>query len=472
MKHLRYVTALLAAAFTVVAASAQDARLDRGARMAGRGIGVDKAVVTRHGGYVGLDMVLNLDSLELPANTRLVYRPCVKAAGTTLAMPGIVVNGRRQQIMYERGDTAGIGGGATVVRRRNGEPQTVSYKASVPLAANVYDYDIVIREDLCGCGDIYDGNEYLLRRRRKPAVAFLRPAAEARKLRHIDKTAYIDFPVNSTELYSDYRRNPSELDSIIRTINFVKADKNLHIRRIVIHGYASPEGSHAANERLARGRAVTLKDYVRRLVALDDTVFAVSHTAEDWDGLVDSINDGGIANRQAVLDIIADKTLGYDEREWKIKNAFPDDYRYMLDNWYPALRRSDYRISYVVRPFSVDEARRIIRVKPQQLSLEEMFLVAQTYSPGSDEFNEVMDIAVRMFPDDPTANLNAACAHLDAGDADGAKPYLDKAGSGVQAKNALAAYYYLKGCDDKAASLFRQAAGEGLPEAAANLGNM
>lgn len=150
MKHLRYVTVLLAAAFTVVAASAQDARLDRGARMAGRGIGVDKAVVTRHGGYVGLDMVLNLDSLELPANTRLVYWPCVKAAGTTLAMPGIVVNGRRQQIMYERGDTAGIGGGATVVRRRNGEPQTVSYKASVPLAANVYDYDIVIREDLCG----------------------------------------------------------------------------------------------------------------------------------------------------------------------------------------------------------------------------------------------------------------------------------------------------------------------------------
>ena len=376
MKHLRYVTALLAAAFTVVAASAQDARLDRGARMAGRGIGVDKAVVTRHGGYVGLDMVLNLDSLELPANTRLVYRPCVKAAGTTLAMPGIVVNGRRQQIMCERGDTAGIGGGATVVRRRNGKPQAVSYKASVPLAANVYDYDIVIREDLCGCGDIYDGNEYLLRRRRKPAVAFLRPAAEVRKLRHIDKTAYIDFPVNSTELYSDYRRNPSELDSIIRTINLVKADKNLHIRRIGIHGYASPEGSHAANERLARGRAVTLKDYVRRLVALDDTVFAVSHTAEDWDGLGDSINGGGIANRQAVLDIIADKTLGYDEREWKIKNAFPDDYRYMLDNWYPALRRSDYRISYVVRPFSVDEARRIIRVKPQQLSLEEMFLVA------------------------------------------------------------------------------------------------
>ena len=61
------------------------------------------------------------------------------------------LDGRRQQIMYERGDTAGIGGGATVVRRRNGEPQTVSYKASVPLAANVYDYDIVFMTATSTC---------------------------------------------------------------------------------------------------------------------------------------------------------------------------------------------------------------------------------------------------------------------------------------------------------------------------------
>jgi hypothetical protein len=37
-----------------------------------------------------------------------------------------------------------------------------------------------------------------------------------------------------------------------------------------------------------------------------------------------------------------------------------------------------------------------------------MYLVAQTYEPGSPEFNEVFDIAVRLFPDDETANLNAA----------------------------------------------------------------
>ena len=101
-----------------------------------------------------------------------------------------------------------------------------------------------------------------------------------------------------------------------------------------------------------------------------------------------------------------------------------------------------------------------------------MFLVAQTYEPGSDEFNEVMEVAVRMYPDNETANLNAACTRLNLGDADGAKPYLDKAGASPQAVNARAAYAYIKGDYDSAAALYRQAADAGVAEAKANLENM
>ena len=42
------------------------------------------------------------------------------------------------------------------------------------------------------------------------------------------------------------------------------------------------------------------------------------------------------------------------------------------------------------------------------MSLQELFLVAQDCVTGSDEYNEVFEIAVRMFPNDETANLNAA----------------------------------------------------------------
>ena len=179
-----------------------------------------------------------------------------------------------------------------------------------------------------------------------------------------------------------------------------------------------------------------------------------------------------LPNRDAILQVIADTSLDPDAREWKIKGDYPDDYRFMLDTWYPALRRSDYRVNYTIRPFNVDEAKEMIRTKPQLLSLEEMFLVAQTYEPGGKEFNEVMEIAVRMYPDDPTANLNAACTRLNVGDADGAKRYLDKAGDSPQAVNARAAYAQLKGDQAEVERLYRQAAEEGVAEAAANLDNL
>ena len=86
----------------------------------------------------------------------------------------------------------------------------------------------------------------------------------------------------------------------------------------------------------------------------------------------------------------------------------------------------------------------MIKTRPQLLSQNEMFMVAQTYEPGSKEVTEVMEIAVRMFPDDPTANLNAACTRLNVGDAEGAKPYLDKAGNSLEAEAARKIYEEIK----------------------------
>ena len=111
------------------------------------------------------------------------------------------------------------------------------------------------------------------------------------------------------------------------------------ISSIDIHGYASPESPYDHNDYLARERAKTLKDYVRNLVALDDKLFTVSHTAENWDGLIAYLRDSNLDNKDAILAIIDDDKLNPDAREWKIKREYPKDYRFMLDTWYPALRR-------------------------------------------------------------------------------------------------------------------------------------
>ena len=80
----------------------------------------------------------------------------------------------------------------------------------------------------------------------------------------------------------------------------------------------------------------------------------------------------------------------------------------------------------MVRGFSIDEAKEIINKRPQQLSLDEMFRVAQTYESGSEEFKEVFEVAVRMFPEDPTANINAAAIELQQGNWKQAERYLQK----------------------------------------------
>lgn len=444
-------------------------------KLASDKIKVSNVQVAQQNNALSVSMDLNLDSLYLPSNLQLVYTPVFKTRQGEIKMPEIVINGRRQQIMFERGvgkKQLNLSPEALVVRRTNKKVQTVNYSASIPLSGQVKNYDLNMHEDLCGCGNMEEGNDFNLRHRRQPQAVFVRPAVEAVKVRHLDKRAYIDFPVNRIELHADYRRNPAQLDSIVRTINALKDDKNLEVSAINIHGYASPESPYSHNDYLAKNRAKTLTDYVRRMVALPTQLFTISSTAEDWDGLRNYLKDSNLEHKAEILAIANDEKMNPDAREQKIKKQYPSEYRFMLDTWYPALRHSDYHITYKVKPFDVAEAKEIIKTKPQQLSQEEMFLVAQTYEPGSKEFNDVMEIAVRMFPENETANLNAANTRLNAGDADGAKSYLDKAGNSPEALNARGVYESLKGNDQQARHYFALAAKAGVKAAKENLENL
>lgn len=460
---LLYMSALLAAP------CALQAQTD-GPRLAGNTIVVENKKVgqTDHNLVVGL--TLNMDSLRLRSNQRLVFTPMVRSnKGQECAMPQIIVNGRKQDISYQRYAHKDYPDDAQVVRRKNGTAQSYEYNAVVPYEDWMKNADVVIAEDLCGCGNVEEQDQTVIQRLRTPYMAYLRPQAEARKARTEEGRAFIDFPVDKTTLYPDYRNNPRELDKIISTINLVKEDKNVSITGIEIHGYASPEAPYNYNARLAEGRAKTLTDHVRRLVDLDDRLFKVTSTPEDWDGLRAAVVGGNLEHKQEILDIIDDSGLEPDAREWKIKSTYPQEYRFMLDNYYPALRHSDYVVSYTVRPFSVEEAKEILRTKPKQLSLEEMYLVAQTYEPGSDEFNEVFQTAVRLYPDDPTANLNAACAEIERGDYDAASRYLAKAGDSPYAAHARGVMAMKQGNDDEARRQFTIAAQGGVKEAQQNL---
>ena len=127
---------------------------DGAMRMAGNAVGLENLKVERSGSNLVVDMDLRLDDLKLPSNVRFVFTPLVKGSGNVRQMSPVVVNGRRQQISYGRFARKDFAGNPVVVRRRNGKEQTVHYTGVLPYESWMENANVVLAEDLCGCGDL------------------------------------------------------------------------------------------------------------------------------------------------------------------------------------------------------------------------------------------------------------------------------------------------------------------------------
>ena len=426
------------------------------------------ALTRREASTVGTDLVLrlglDLSRLHVSKSQSIVLTPVVLKGDSLRAFPSVVVNGRQRHVLYQRLRRPAS---EQEVVRANGTGQQLDYTAALPLVPWMHGARIQLVSDSCGCGWSNLGPSA-----RQPVtlidpewpLAFVTPKAEVKSY-SLNGSAFLDFPVSRTEIYPDYRKNPRELEKIFRTIQTVKDDPNATITHISIHGYASPESPYANNTRLANGRAAALRDYVCRLMELPSSIFTIQATPEDWDGLRRYVADStGITHRAEIIRLI-DSDLEPDPKEARIKAQYPEEYKYMLQNWYPALRHSDYEVRYTVRSFTVEEAKQLLRTKPQQLSLNELYLVAQTCEPGSEEYEEVFQTAVRLFPDSPEANLNSANVALRENRLKEAAAYLAKAGDIPAAEHARGVLAAKEGHYDEARRCFTAASKAGVPEA-------
>ena len=303
----------------------------------------------------------------------------------------------------------------------------------------------------------------------KPAFVYLEPQAETIKVREVKGSAYIDFPVNRTYIDEHYRDNYVELQKIRNTIDVVRNDADTRITSLFIKGFASPEGSYANNTRLAKGRTAALKEYVRKLYDFPDSLITTAYEPEDWEGLARYVETSDLPNKTGILELLG-SGMEPDAKEFELKKRYPADYAYLYRKVYPGLRHSDYAVQYHVRVYTdVAEIRRLMTTEPQKLSLQELYLVALNCEPGSDEYNEVFAIAVRMFPDDETANLNAANTAMGLGDLKNAGRYLAKSGMRAEAIYARAIFAALNHDYDMAEKLFTEAQRGGISQAAAAL---
>lgn len=434
------------------------------------GIRIADPTFSRKGSVMSVGMGIEFPGLVIKSTGATVLTPMIVNGLDTLTLPSVSIYGRTSWYMSDRNGRMPLGGNEGLVLRYSKHLEPVDYSQQVRYAEWMDGSELIIKRADYGCAGCSEGMQVseLARYRNlvyKPVFIYQSAVAEAVKTRELSGRAYIDFPVNKTEIYSNYRRNSAELANIIGTIDSVKNDKDITVTSISIKGFASPEGTYAVNERLAKGRTEALRTYVQTLYKFPSGFIKTSYEPEDWEGLREYVANSRLASRYELLSIIDDPLLDPDAKDWRMKLRYPDDYKILLAEVYPGLRHSDYRIEYTIRTFSDPvEIREVLRTQPQKLSLNEIYLAAQGLEPGSDEYNEIFETAVRLFPSEPVANLNAANAAMQRGDLTGAERYLDRGGDSPEAIYARGVYAALNGEFAKAIALVEKAISLGIKD--------
>lgn len=438
---------------------------------------IRNAEISRHRDSVTVSMQMDVTDTRVKSGGSLILAPRLSGADGkgSAYVPPVELMGRKRRIYLQRNPETACTSDEMyrVIEKKRKEKQLVEYTVTVPYASWMEHSRLQIVEDLCGCGKVESGNLNELAQADlsfRPRLAYVVPEAEPVKARELSGKAFLDFRVNRTEIDPSYRQNPVELKRILASIDTVKNDRDFTVTEITIKGYASPEGSYAVNKRLAEGRTEALKKYIVDRYGFDKSVIRVESEPENWQGLVEYVSASSLSDKEQILDFIENGPSDIDQKEKQMRTKFPASYSVLLNDCYPGLRRTDYRIDYVIRRFRLEEAKALVKTAPQRLSLEEMFAVAQTYEPGSEDFNQVFDVAVRMYPDDETANINAANALLEQGRAEEALKYLDKVkDSSPEAANARGVAYILLKDYEKAGRYIGKALEGHLEEAAHNM---
>ena len=413
-----------------------------------------------------------LDQLDVPSNRYRAFTPIIRSRNgeQETRLKTLIVSGRRQNIVFERdGIDELYADNCDNIRRQNDTPQTYSYTDAIDREAWHKNADVVVEADLCGCGDKMKNQEYPIATLKEInpweliELANQEPNPE-KPMRELHGSAYITFVVDRWEMKPDYMDNRRELRKITDTLDIMVADKNITVNTIKIHGWASPESPYDHNHMLATNRAKSLTEWLRKNYNLPATAFAPAEaTPENWIGLREAIEKMGtdelphkddiyndVRNLLLKDSIVVARTA--DATEAGIKRRFPQEYQYLLKNIYPGLRRSDYEITFNIRQFNtIEECLDIYRTKPHQLSKHELWRVAQTMQPFTDEYNRVMQTSLNFYPDDEAVNLNLANVALSQHDVLKAQTLLERAGNGAAAENARAVIDIVNGNYEEAA---------------------
>ncbi len=485
-KYVRFFVPVLAALCLYVGgAMAQEASYTGTVR-------IEPVRLQQLGEFLHVDLDIIMEDVKVKSARGVDFIPLLVSPSTTVSLPGISLKGRNEYLAYERrlslmGRREREQAKSPYLVRKNTKKESgvIQYRYTLPYEAWMTDARLDVQRDECGCGEVASMNveqvfaevtpervslpePYVV----MPHFSYVEPLVEEVKNRDVQAECFLNFEVNKVNFIPEYMDNPKELAKIRAMIDDLKLDANVNVKRLDIIGYASPEGTLETNRRLSEGRAMALRNYLAGLYDFPKNQYHIQFGGENWDGLLAALATVEMDHKAEVLDIITNIPIerGRETKLMQLHGGVP--YRFMLKHIFPSLRVAICKVSYDVKSFNLAEAKEEIKKRPRNLSLNELFMVANTYPKGSQEFIEVFKIAVSNYPESGIANINAATAALSHQDMASAEYYLGRVNPddySAEYYNAMGVLLLLKGDYEQAERYLDKARELGLDAAGNNL---
>ena len=471
----------LAAAILVAGASYAQKPVNRTADVFTKGVTASNVTLAPEGGLMKVAFDINFAAASLSKKEALDIVPYITDGTHVKELPSLGLYGSNRYWRYIRDNGTPRGSDFKLYNSKKA-PESQHYAASVPYEGWMDNCQLLLKQigRTCCNNSLGQGVQTLAGYVKEafkfqPDFQYVQPVAEAIKNRAEQGEAYLSYAVGKSVVVKNFKDNASEIQKITDIVNMLKSNTSeYNVKGISLKGFASPDGSYAVNERLAKARTESLKGVVSKALADKSIPVSTSYVAEDWDGVIKWIEASSIDNKDEILAIAAGD-LKPDAKDKKIASAYPVQYKQIKNECYPALRRASYTVDYEVVPYlDADQIKSKIASNPKDLSLNEFFIAANSVEKGSPEFNTIMEKALAQYPDNEVALVNAANAAMSVGDLSRAGELLSRIKDGGLSKEASyftyakAVYEALSGNYAKAASMFTSVKDK-VPQAAAAL---
>ena len=313
--------------------------------------------VTQSNGLVSVTFTIDAGRRATKKDYNLVVNPVLQNGLNRLQLPTVVIFGKRARINQDRHSLNGGNGDPDQNYYSMTNGQSLQYGTTFPYESWMSGSRLVFEGISVGCctskevlmGTIADN---LLVAPAAPAdqpkyPEFVKPISQYQD-GMFDRAGAITVHFRQAKIDIDpwLFNNEWSLAQILASVRQLQASGVHKVAKIVIAGFASPEGTVAINYRLGRDRGQVIKDYIVRNTGMNPNMIGTYNGEVDWIGLREFVVNSDMSSKYRILDIIDNTPVKDSSGTRAVRlgelQRLGEPYRYMYRNYFPLLRQAAY----------------------------------------------------------------------------------------------------------------------------------